>query len=217
MWLEKRKAKGVERKFTSAVLTFLFYPSPNRIWIISCFISKRWFREYLPILIQANAECEMAASNRNDPPDKKVCSGISWLVPYSLSCLCRLQLSKMQKNDGQRKKKDGLLIRCPPACLDTHIFIEAAITMTTWGIWTHMLLPCQMQYESLWMETRMCRCVSKCVSLSLLYTEYQNTHSTSKVRTLEWQWGQCGWSPQLQRLWPGFKFSLGFGIKLGAV
>lgn len=32
--------------------------------------------------------------------------------------------------------------------------------------------------------SRMCRCVSKCVSLSLLYTEYQNTHSTSKVRTL---------------------------------
>lgn len=69
-------------------------------------------------------------------------------------------------------------------------------------------------YESLWMETWMCRCVSKCVSLSLLYTEYQNTHSTSKVRTLQWQWGQCGWSPQLQRLWPGF--SLGLGTKLGA-
>lgn len=106
--LEKRKGKCVERKFTSAELTLLFYPSPNRIWISSCFISKAWVREHLSILIQANAECEIAASNRNYPLDKRVCSGISSLVSHSLSFFgfCRLWLSKMQEKCTKDKKTD---------------------------------------------------------------------------------------------------------------
>lgn len=145
MWLEKRKGKRVERKFTSAVLTFLFYPSPNRIWLISCFISKRWFREYLPILIQANAECEKAARNKNDPPDKKVCSGISWSVPYSLSCLCRLQHSKMQKNDGQRKRR---------------VDFSSAVLQHVWTPTFSLRLQSQWLYEE---SEPTCLCPAKCI------------------------------------------------------
>lgn len=148
MRLEKRKGKFAEGKFTSALLTFLFHPS-NRIWIIPCFISKGWVREHLPILIQANAEREMAASNRNDP---RIRAFLHWFP----TLVCRLRLSDMWQETMCKGEGDGLLIPSPPECLDTHIFIEAAITMTIWGNWTHMPSPCQTQYERLWTGARAC-------------------------------------------------------------
>lgn len=181
MRLEKRKGKFAEEKFTSALLTFFFHSS-NRIWIIPCFISKGWVREHLPILIQANAEREMAASNRNDPLDKSFSS----LISNSPSGVCRLRLSEMWQKRTCKGEEDGLLIRSPPECLDTHIFIEAAITMTIWGNWTHMPSPCQMHYERLWTEARECLSLRICPCPCMCYIEhwaieYQNNHSTCEV------------------------------------
>lgn len=128
----------------SAVSTFLFYPSPNRIWIIPCFISKGWVREHLPILIQANTECEMAASNRNDPLDKNVCAGISSLVSHFLWCLCRLWLSKMQEKWRAKDQKMGF---------------SSALLQHIWTPTFSLKLQSQWLYE----ETEpTCFCLAKC-------------------------------------------------------
>lgn len=221
MKLEKRKGKWDEGKFTSAVLTFFFPPS-NRIWIIPCFISIGWFREHLPILIQANAECEMAASNRNDPLDKRVHSGLSSLISHSPSCLCRLRLSELWQKRMCKREKDGLLSRSPPEYLDTHIFIEAAITMTIWGNWAHVLLPCQMQYESLWTEARGCQSLKICPCPCICYidnwaTVYQNTHFTSTVGTFVWHGSILAGPHNLKRLVLRLCLELGLGESVGSL
>lgn len=103
MRLEKRKGKFAEEKFTSALLTFLLHPS-HRIWIIPCFISKGWVREHLPILIQANAKREMAASNRNDP---WIRAFSHWFPTLRQACVGSGSLRCGKKECVKEKKMDS--------------------------------------------------------------------------------------------------------------
>lgn len=139
MRLEKRKGKFAEEKFTSALLTFFFHPS-NRIRIIPCFISKGWVREHLPILIQANAEREMAASNRNDPLDKSSSS----LISHSRSvCVGSGSLRCGKKECVKEKKMD----------------ISSVLLQNVWTPTFSLKLQSQWLYE----ETEpTCRRLAKC-------------------------------------------------------
>lgn len=163
---EAGKGKWVEKKFTSAVLTFSFLSLSKQNVNNSLFYFQRMSQRSTFLFLY-----ELMANVRWQPATEMILwirepalAYLHWFL--TLRCAC---VGSGSQRCGEKKMtregEDGLPVRSPPACLDTHILIEAAVTMTIWGNWTHMSLPCQTQYESLWTGARVYQCVWTCVSL----------------------------------------------------
>lgn len=133
----------------SAVLT-----SPNRIWIIACFISGWWVREPLPILTQPQAEREAAAYKSTDFLDKRAKSGTS--ISPSPLCLCRLPILRDTERGRVKGKKYGHPIRSRSAFWTP----TSSLKLLSWCLYeetepTRFCLAKCLVEVSLWMKAQM--------------------------------------------------------------
>lgn len=124
-------------------LTFIF-PSPNRIWIIACFISGRWLTS--TILPAMNPTVERAAAAAAVSRALVCCffflrrcrakSGMSSLISHPPLGLCRLPLARELRFEEKEMDTSSVPRQhfgLPRLCW------SSSITMTIWGNWTHTL------------------------------------------------------------------------------